>query len=201
MPHLRLASPTCLPVWGSSPPSRPPCGPGPLPQQALREGTVRLAPGRGGPDILRAVTGSARAHELRSAWPRGHRARLLLAARLWLVLGPRLEETLGRRQPARAQTSVQMPPRKQPPLLALPERAGTVRGASVDDPRRFSGSASGDRCGPTRLACAGVGREPGPAQRPDRGGPISPRSPCAPTGAVSHRSARDIIFIFILFSG
>lgn len=116
VPHLRLASPTCLPVWGSSPPSRPPCGPGPLPRQALREGTVRLAPGRGGgPDILRAVTGSARAHELRSAWPRGHRARPLLAARLWLVLGPRLEETLGRRQPARAQTSVQMPPRKHPP--------------------------------------------------------------------------------------
>lgn len=36
--------PSCLGVL----PSRPPCGPGPLPRQALREGTVRLAPGRGG---------------------------------------------------------------------------------------------------------------------------------------------------------
>lgn len=92
--------PSCLGVL----PSRPPCGPGPLPRQALREGTVRLSPGRGGaPDILRAVTGSARAHELRSAWPRGHRARPLLAARLWLVLGPRLEEMLGRRHVHRRQ--------------------------------------------------------------------------------------------------
>lgn len=146
------------------------------------------------------MTGSARAHELRSAWPRGHWARPLLAARLWLVLGPRLEEMLGRRQPARAQTSVQMPPRKQPPLLALPERAGTVRGASVDDPRRFSGSASGDRCGeaprsPVRRAwrVPGWGANPDPRNARTEVAP-SPRAPRALPRALSLIARPVILF-------
>lgn len=83
--------PSCLGVLPSRPPCRLDCSLG-KPSGRARSG---LPQGGGGPDILRAVTGSA--HELRSAWPRGHRARPLLAARLWLVLGPRLEETLGRR--------------------------------------------------------------------------------------------------------
>lgn len=113
VPHLRLASPTCLPAWASSPPGLPAGRDRSLgkPSRRARSGL----PQGGGLDILRAVTGSTRAHELRSPWSRGHRARPLLAARLWLVLGPRLEETLVGQQPARAQTSVQMPPRKHPP--------------------------------------------------------------------------------------
>lgn len=161
--------------------------------------------GGGAPDILRAVTGSARAHELRSAWPRGHRARPLLAARLWLVLGPRLEETLVGQQPARAQTSVQMPPRKQPPLLALPERAGTVRGASVDDSRRFSGSASGDRCGeaprrPVRRAwrVPGWGANPDPRNARTEVAP-SPRAPRALPRALSLIARPVILFSFSFY--
>lgn len=200
VPHLRLASPTCLPVWGSSPPGLPAGRDRSLgkPSGRARSGLPQGGGGAGHPQGGDGQRPCTRAPLRLAAGPPGQAAprRPPLAGS-----GP---EAGGDARTSAARTCTDVSanaPAETPALVTLPERAGTVRGASVDDPRRFSGSASGDRCGPTRLACAGVGREPGPAQRPDRGGPISPRSPCAPTGAVSHRSARDIIFIFILFSG
>lgn len=200
VPHLRLASPTCLPVWGSSPPSRPPCGPGPLPRQALGEGTVRLAPGRGGARHPQGGDGQrpcTQAPLRLAAGPPGQAAprRPPLAGS-----GP---EAGGDAPTSAAHTCTDVSanaPAETPALVTLPERAGTVRGASVDDPRRFSGSASGDRCGeaprrPIRRAwrVPGWGANPDPRNARTEVAP-SPRAPRALPRALSLIARPVILF-------